>query len=109
MNLALCREVASGLAGELSILYFAMQISGAILYKMVNHRIKNIVTTSFSCRLHDMCDQFMGELEEENIYAVFKKRPEDMQNFENYLCRGPETGLRGACSKLEGKRAKVEL
>ncbi|XP_064627168.1 marginal zone B- and B1-cell-specific protein-like isoform X2 [Lineus longissimus] len=60
-------------------------------------------------RLHDMCDQFVGDLEEENIYAVFKKRPEDIQNFENYLCRGPETGLRGACSKLEGKRAKVEL
>ena len=42
-----------------------------------------------------MCEQYLGDLGETEIYKQFKSAPNNRQKFEDYLCRGE--GIRGDC------------
>ena len=55
-------------------------------------------------RLANMCSNLAGELGEEEIYNAYKEQPQDLLNFQDYLCF--QTGLRGGCRTEE---VKVEL
>ena len=52
-----------------------------------------------------MCDTYMGEIGEEDIYQAYKKNPKSTQQFENFLCRGP--GVRGECQRFEEENTEA--
>ena len=58
----------------------------------------------------DMCEQYMGQIGEMEVYSAYKKNPKSRKQFEDYMCRGTE--LRGYCAKMpdeEDNKAKDEL
>ncbi|XP_074648376.1 marginal zone B- and B1-cell-specific protein-like [Tubulanus polymorphus] len=61
-------------------------------------------------RLHDMCDEFLGEIGDVEMYDVFKQKPDERQHLEDFLCYNDAHTLQGVCTKSEGvKRWKDEL
>ena len=67
-----------------------------------------IVLWLFTCRLQDMCEQFMGEVGEMKIYKQYKKNPKSRKRVEDLLCRGK--GQLGNCRGVDkDKPSKDEL
>lgn len=56
-------------------------------------------------RIAAMCDDFVGDLGDDVIYAQYKKQRSDVQKFTQWLCEG--SGIRGHCANV-GK-TKQEL
>ena len=50
--------------------------------------------------------QYMGEVDEIEIYRHFKKNPKSRKHFENYLCRGDD--ILGQCARLEAVQMEEE-
>lgn len=54
----------------------------------------------------DMCEQYMGNVGENEIYTAYKKNPKSRKQFEDFLCRG--TGHLSECRKVEEQMAAKE-
>ena len=52
-----------------------------------------------------MCDQYLGELGEQDIYDAYKASPKKSKGLEKYLCYGE--GIQSECSQLKEAKAKA--
>ena len=46
-----------------------------------------------------MCEQYMGELGEFEVYNIYKKNPTNLKQLEKYLCFGSE--IRDECTNVK--------
>ncbi|CAH1795509.1 unnamed protein product [Owenia fusiformis] len=56
-------------------------------------------------RLMAMCDDYVGEIGEDEIYEAYTKNPKSLVKFEDYLCRGE--GILSRCSKFDPSKDEL--
>ena len=54
----------------------------------------------------DMCEQYMGNIGEMEIYKAYRKNRKSLADFQKFLCHGK--GIRGDCLPQEKTKKKKE-